>query len=30
LEKKQHLINLNARLFEIKEKLQDLKNELVK
>ena len=30
LEKKQHLIDLNARLFEIKEKLQDLKNDLIK
>jgi hypothetical protein len=30
LEKKQHLINLNTRLFEIKERLHDLKNDLVK
>ena len=30
LEKKQHLINLNTRLFEIKERLQELKNDLVK
>ena len=30
LDKKQHLIDLNARLSEIKEKLQDLRNDLVR